>query len=704
MKIKLGDFAGKVAPTVPDGSRTSARAAFVDPDSGIGEQGMRTAGHLIDQQRAEEKQAERVKAAEAKAAAQEADRVRSLVARANIGAGMADLHDTLANGVKDGTVPKDEVFKRWDEDSQKFVDEAIKGVAPAHQELVRAEVLGTRGRLRNALGDVVTKRNQQEIGSGLVELREAQQRAALQDRPKAVEEFSRAMDAMGPKAGMDPAAITKAKQEFKEQVTFTDLDRRITAVANSAKGLKAATAMLASPEFADLAPERRNFLEGKIQRNELQLAHKGEIAERRRLSALETQQKRLGWYVENGKEIPQNEFNAFVKASKGTPYEGVAQALVTEQAAVGEISRMTPIQMRDQIRQVEASYGATPSREQLVHVDKLKRFAERTVKMLNESPLTFAVERDGAKVERLDITQPAGWTQNLAQRTAVLTEQSKRTGAAPKGLFPDEVQALSSVLKGAKPEEARQVLGMLRQGFGDDRVYKATMQQLAPDNPVLAAGGLAAGRGIESEKQRFLADEIFRGMQLLKPNAKEDGKPGAGGLVKMPQDKDLLQVYSTRARDAFADNAEAGDLYFQTARAIYAARTDRAGDLSGAVNSSRWDDSIEAATGGFTKKNGRWAVMPHGHTEASFKDGLAARADHLAASGRLDGEWTTGKLLNLPIQNAGDGRYYFRAGDGHLVDKNRNKVVIDFNESAPFRTSGEAPVEGKKSSGRSSGR
>ena len=693
MRIKLGDYGGKIAPTVPDGSRTNPRAAFVDPDNDIGAKGMAIAGQRIDQESAEAKLEERVKAAEAKAAAQEADKVKSMVARANIGGGMADLYDQLANGLRDGTVPKDDIFKRWDEDSQKYIDEAIRGVAPAHQELVKAEVRATGNRLRNTLGDALTKRNQQEIGAGLIELRESLQRNALQDRPKAIDDFTRAIDSKGPIAGMDPAQIAKVKQEFKEQVTFTDLDRRISASQTSAAGLKAAAADLQKPEFADLAPERRNFLEGKIQRNQVHLAQQGEIAERRRLSALDRQSKRLSWYVENGKDIPPAEFNAFVKASKGTEFAGVADALIAEQKAVTELSGLSPFKMKEKIREVETQYGPTPSREQLIHVDKLKRFADRTVKMGTESPLTFAVERGGAQVERLDMAAPASWTQNLAARTAVLTEQAKRTGFAPKGLFPDELQGLSQMLKTAKPEEARQILGMLRQGFGDDKVFKATMQQIAPDNPVMAAGGLAAGRGIESQKDRFLADEIFRGMQLLKPNTKEDGKPGAGGIVKMPLDGDLLKVYATRARDAFADNAEAGDLFFQTARAIYAARTDRAGDMSGVVNSSRWEDSIEAATGGFTKKNGRWAVMPHGYSEASFRDGLAARAEHVVASGRLDNGWTGSVLAGLPLQNVGDGRYIFRIGDGQLVDKDRRPVVIDFNEPAPFRPSGDPEVD-----------
>jgi len=700
MRIKLGDYGTRVAPTVPGGQRVNPRDAFVDPDAGLGDAAMRGAAQLLNQDRAETRQAEREaeaerkaeerqRAAEAKAAAREADRVKSLVARANINNGMGDLHDQLANGVRDGTVPKEDVFKRWDETSQKYIDEAMKGVAPEHQELVKAEVLGARGRLRNTLGDVVTRRNQQEIGAGLIEFREAKQREALRDRPKAISEFERAMDAMGPKAGMDPTAITKAKQEFRERVTFTDIDRRITAAQTNGKALSTLARELAGPEYADLAPERRNFLESKIQQKQQHLAHMGEVSERRRMTNLGIQERRLSWYVENGRDIPQAEFDAFVKAARGTPYDGAAQMIIAEQKAVADLQRLSPAEQVAKVKELEKTYGPTPSKEQITHLEKVRRFTERSVKLLNDSPLDYAVARDGAKVEPLNITDPASWAGNLANRTAVLTEQAKRTGVAPKGLFPQEVAALTQMMREAPVAQRSQILTALRQGFGDDRIYRATMQQIAPDDPVTAVAGVAAGRGLESARDRALADVILRGQQALRPNKKEDGSPGKGGLLPMPKDDLLLREFESYARDAFAGHEQARNAYLQTARAIYAAKAVEAGDFTGNLDSSRWREAMQLATGGIEKVNGKRVVLPWGHTKAQFEDGLDARVKRVVDAGVLADGMSAATLRSLPLEVAADGKYVFRAGDGIVVGKDRRPIVIDFNEPLPYVPSGE---------------
>jgi hypothetical protein len=45
-------------------------------------------------------------------------------------------------------------------------------------------------------------------------------------------------------------------------------------------------------------------------------------------------------------------------------------------------------------------------------------------------------------------------------------------------------------------------------------------------------------------------------------------------------------------------------------------------------------------------------------------------------------------VQDLPLEAMGDGRYVFKAGDGMLVDKDSRPVIVDFNQAAPFRTSG----------------
>lgn len=55
-----------------------------------------------------------------------------------------------------------------------------------------------------------------------------------------------------------------------------------------------------------------------------------------------------------------------------------------------------------------------------------------------------------------------------------------------------------------------------------------------------------------------------------------------------------------------------------------------------------------------------------------------------AQRGQLDPSITKEKLIDLPLEPIGDGRYVFRAGDGVVVDRTNKPLIIDFNtEMAP---------------------
>lgn len=478
---------------------------------------------------------------------------------------------------------------------------------------------------------------------------------------------------------MKAGDIARQANAFKEGVTYTWLDKVISQNARSGKALAQIQKDIAEDKFPELDPQKRTFLENKIMARQQHLSHQAEVAERRRMTQLEKGERRLSWYVENGRDIPAAELAAFEKASKGTPYEASVQMILSEQKAIGELIRLTPAQQVAKVKELEASYGASPSREQIMHVEKVKRFTNNSIKLLNESPMEYAVARDGAVVPPLDMAKPQEWASNLTSRAVILREMSERTGVSPKGLFPQEAAALANVLKEGTVEQKRGVLQQLRQGFGDDKVFRATMQQIAPDNPVAAAAGIAAARGLESPQDRSVADLILRGQEILNPNKKEDGKPAKGGLLQMPDEKLLMQDFSSYERDAFAGKEQARNVFYQSAKAIYAAKSVEEGDYSGVINSRRWDSAMELATGGIEKYKGRAIVMPYGVKYGDFKDGLKPRLASLAGSGRLPDGWTPERLRDLPLENAGDGVYFFRVGDGYLADRDGRPVMVDFN-------------------------
>ena len=474
----------------------------------------------------------------------------------------------------------------------------------------------------------------------------------------------------------------KAKEALKERalqsLDSAALNGEINRSRNNIRAMDGLLDRMGKGEFAGVPAQQLAAAETRIGNFKNSLIVRSEAAERRRLTGLEQQAKRLSWYVENGRDIPPNEIDTFTRNARGTAYEGALMPILDEQKAVSEIAKLAPDQQVAKVKEMQASYGETPSKEQLTKLTKIQRYVNNNLKLLNESPLDYAAQREGAQVAPLDLQKPDTWAGTLGARTAILTDQARRNGVAPKGLLPQEAQQISNALKAARPEQAREILTKLYTGFGDDKVYRATMQQLAPDNPVMAVAGIAAARGLESSTDRSVADYILRGQQLLRQDTKEDGKPSGGKMIPMPKEADLSVAFANLEGNAFAGREQARNAYYQAAKSIYAAKSAEEGDYSGEINPKRWDTAMNLATGGIDTYKGRSIVLPYGVKVGEFKDGMKQRIPDLIAAGRLTDGWTPEKLRDLPLENAGDGRYFFRVGDGVLVGKDGRPVVLDW--------------------------
>jgi hypothetical protein len=556
-------------------------------------------------------------------------------------------------------------------------------VDKSNVELVRAGLEGNIGSFGRSVNQAIVTKNRHDIGAKLYDYTEQMERLALSDPETAKKQGVMAIDSQGPLAGMAADQVAKLRQGFVERLTFNQARQQLNGVVNDAAGLDAFVKAL--PAMADLSPDRKNALESTALHMKASLEAKGIAAENRRVATVGRTITQLEARIAMGIPVDAADLANVQTAARGTEHEDRATALAEEQKVIADVLKRP---LADQ-----AAY-ATQLKQELLTTGKgnprIVQLVDRTVKsgieLYKTNPMAYAMNRAGAVVEPLDMANVASWGENLGNRAIVWAGLKQQTGVTPGGpLFPQEAQAFADQLNKGRLETKRMLLGKLHDGLGDP-AYKSAMQQIAPDDPVLAAAGLAAGRGQDSR-----ADAILRGHDLLRPNRKEDGQPAGGKVMSMPTDTDLMKVWSTRARDAFADNSEAGSLYFQSAKAIYAKMSDQAGDLSGVLSGSRWDAAIDEATGGFQKYRGRTVVLPYGQSYSQFRDGVRERFDILVKTGALDKAWTVDKLMDLPLQNKGDTKYIVRAGDGKLVDKKGRDVVIDFDQPLPYAPSGDKP-------------
>lgn len=317
--------------------------------------------------------------------------------------------------------------------------------------------------------------------------------------------------------------------------------------------------------------------------------------------------------------------------------------------------------------------------------ETLTRAVEQVRQARSQDPVGYALSTNSYGIKPLqNVTDPKALAAELTRRAAAAPQMAADYGTPVQLLTKPETQALSAMLKAAPVETQKNHIATIYSGTGSMTLFKQVMQTLAPDNPTLAVAGIYQARGLHTTQNRDVADLILRGQAILTPNTKEDGTGHMGGraLLKMPEEKLLLSDWNSATGDAFKGKEQAADLFMQTAKAIYAARSAEDGDYSGVIDSSRWRTAINMATGGIESHNGAKIVMPYGWGYDQFQNALKSSTEKIANEGGAVN--TTGReMMRLPLENIGDGRYLFRRGTGYLVNKDGRPVTVNLLGGQP---------------------
>lgn len=455
-----------------------------------------------------------------------------------------------------------------------------------------------------------------------------------------------------------------------------------------------------------LDDQRRNVLVGQI-RSRMDVLELRDAREAdKRLRTIQRGIDGVNKLTLAGYEPTAEQILPLVGQAKGTELEGEVQQMIAVANATKQFRLALPQQQEAAITGMVAQARKDPTKFDVTVIDRFKKIYENQQQDIKNDPTTFAVRQglvrpDDPAAQPLDLSDPTKLSASLAARFELARGMAGRYQAPVKPLTKEETDTLVGTLRAMPLEKKSAYFAGLASASGTDfDGYKALMGQIAADDPVTAHAGIMAGRGRMTTDAGFSPDPgqatnvsqlILRGQAVLHPDRKTDGTPERGKLWPMPADKDMDKVFTSYERDAFAGRAEARNGFMQTAKAIYAARSVEAGDSSGVLDGSRWEESIKLATGGIDKWNGKGIVMPWGYSKGQFKDALYTRIDDMVDAERLAKDVTASKLRDMPLESIGDGRYLFRAGDGVMVDKAGKPLVVDFNQSAAFRPSGKAP-------------
>jgi hypothetical protein len=412
---------------------------------------------------------------------------------------------------------------------------------------------------------------------------------------------------------------------------------------------------------------RKNVLINQIQTQQTRLDRKIEIANDKAMRVLQKQIDAVNSATLSG--FPQTTENLLplLSAAKGTELEGEASRALALANATEKFRLATPGAQEATISQAEALIRRDPGKFDIRTLQAFKTIHEAQKKAIKEDPQSFAVSQGLFPAALVDLSKPAEQGPAIAERASRAAVMRDRYNAPPKILTEEEVGTVTNFLRQASTQQKRDWFsGVATATQGQREAYRSIMGQIAPDNPPLAIAGVLAAR---SEPQaKATADAILRGLAILNPGRKEDGKPEGGKLWPMPsgtEKKAMDDEFASREGDAFAGRPQARSDYYQTALALYAAKASEAGITDGKYDKKLWREAIDQATGGIVQYRGKSVLKPWGMGEDQFVDAVRARIDAFEVGGLLDPDTAT-RAKRLPLEMIGDGRYVLRAGDAAL--------------------------------------
>lgn len=335
----------------------------------------------------------------------------------------------------------------------------------------------------------------------------------------------------------------------------------------------------------------------------------------------------------------------------GTPEQQAEfEAMLGSEIQVREMLSKPPAEQRAALLAAKAEQRANGATlQEQANAKRLEAAIDANLKDLREQPLVAYGRITGAEVAPLnlqalstgDLAAVQGQLASRADTLAAMRAQyGDEVGSAP--LLPQEAMALSAALGQAGPQRAAEFFGILSTAIDDPGVYRAAMQQIAPDSPVRAFAGMIFA---EQRQTTLRAGSIFRGavkaaagdvartmlegealLNKSKGDKAEDGK----GRFPVPPPSQFNQELAALSFDdgagsvgeAFAGNPEAYEIAEQGIRAYYVGMSAKLGDVSGEVDRKRLSEAVRAVVGEPVDVNGGAVFAPWGMAEDDFMDHL----------------------------------------------------------------------------------
>lgn len=411
-------------------------------------------------------------------------------------------------------------------------------------------------------------------------------------------------------------------------------------------------------------------------------------------------------------DIPLSRFNA-VFGKKGQQAYDAYQDGQTLARNIGAMQNMPSRDLIAFTNEDVLKEGATPS--DLTADPSSPNFAQRLELQSTRGKAAVALLKQRSK-DPIAAAYQAGEVTDLeftpeALQTRVVQAQriSQDYGTPVRVLSNSEANNLSMVLEGAGVDQQARLLQVFSQATdGNDKAYTAILNDIGLEHPAFATAGAIlnspAGQSVVVDTHTFKADEtrdkqtvanlILKGAEALKPPKK--GDPSIKGIT-LPSNS--LEAFDKLAGEYFSDDPAAKQQAFSATMSYYVGKSISDGTYSNTreIDNNLLNESVNAVVG---EKSTKYNVrMPWGMSESTFNNAVKFQySEYAKANGWTESD-NSRDYGNDPLDPYGlaqrnfesrfqlipstqsnglpDGRYFIKAGNGFLSDKNGNPVVID---------------------------
>lgn len=494
-------------------------------------------------------------------------------------------------------------------------------------------------------------------------------------------------------ANLDEATITARVQQFKDTNWSNQAKSRLLSNVDNVEGLDNLQRDLTDEGgyYANkLDTDKRNAVLSQVITAKSRLEAKAQHEEAKKDAIAKRAMDGYDRQVSSGVPAPVDYLQGVADAVKGTDYEEEFRQRVKDEIEIRQVMQKPPVEQRAYVAELQAKQqrdGATVQEQ--ANLRRLQSGIESNLKQLRDAPLLFNANRTGEPAEPLDVNALAAGDVSKAQsqfadRMVTIRAMRKQYGSevGNSPLLPGEASMMAAAINMMPPKGALQLFGGLSHAINDPDAYEAAIQQIAPDSPVRALAGRiyakqdtnsgGVTKGTPGADAGNVAMLMVRGEALLNPGKAEAKEDGKGARIKMPSNNDLDAEIADAVGAAYAGRSTDYRTANQAVRAVYAAKSVDAGDMSGELDSKRLRESIAAVVGEPARVGGREVIPPWGMSSDRFEDQAETYIDARFKAAGIENPGNVG-LLNVPGR---DGVYILTRGMQPLVDKRGQPLLI----------------------------